>query len=566
MTNAGSSAAQPLRCLLVEDSEADALFLLDALQQGGYETMHHRVETRDDMRVALRDREWDVIFSDYMMPLFDAPSAYQVFQESKLEIPFIIVSGELGEDTAVEALKLGADDYVLKHNLKRLIPTLERAFKDWEERRRARRAERALQQSEDRFRLMIEQVLDYAIFMLDPSGRVTTWNAGAKNIHGYAAGGIISQPFSVFYSAEDLDAGRPEILLAQAREQGRIVDEGWCLRKDGSRFWAQVTLTATRNEKGDLRGYTQITHDLTERREAEGQRHQMENKLRQAQKLEAIGQLAAGIAHEINTPIQYAEHNLRFLQESFTALKQLLDYYQILLISAETGKVQPEVIKEVRSLLDKVEGGQLVGEIPVAIEEALQGTERIAKIVRAMKEFSHPGTGKDKPAPANINQAIESTITVARSEWKYIAEVVTEFDPAMPPVPLFVGEFNQVILNLLVNAAHAISEFVGPNSRAKGTITVSTRREAGWVEVRVCDTGTGIPEDIRHRIFEPFFTTKSVGKGTGQGLALARSVIVERHHGELRFECGPGGGTCFIIRLPLNPPANHPSAVSPKPT
>jgi PAS domain S-box-containing protein len=544
-----------LRCLLVEDSETDALFLIEALRRGDYEPVSERVQTEPDMREALRNREWDVVFSDYVMPAFDAPSAFRVFQASGLEIPFIIVSGEVGEDRAVESLKLGADDYLLKHSLKRLIPVLERALKDAGDRKRAKEAERALLQSEERFRLMVEQVQDYAIFMLDPAGRVTTWNAGAKNIHGYAAGGILGQSYECFYTEEDLAAGKPADLLDQARTKGRIMDEGWRVRKDGSRFWAQVTLTATRDEQGQLRGFTKITHDLTERRQAEEQRQQIELKLRQSQKLEAIGQLAAGIAHEINTPIQYTEHNLHFLQESFGDLKQLLDYHQILLLAAQTGKIPPELIQVVRRLLDQVQGGDLVGEIPVAIEEALQGTQRIAKIVRAMKEFSHPGTGnKDKPAATNLNQAIESTITVARNEWKYVADVVTEFDAAMPPVFMFAGEFNQVILNLLVNAAHAIAEILGKGSRSKGTITVSTLRDNGWAEVRLRDTGAGIPETIRHRIFEPFFTTKGVGKGTGQGLALAHSVIVERHRGELRFETEPGKGTCFIIRLPLNPP------------
>jgi signal transduction histidine kinase len=172
-----------------------------------------------------------------------------------------------------------------------------------------------------------------------------------------------------------------------------------------------------------------------------------------------------------------------------------------------------------------------------------------------MKEFSHPGAGnKEKPAATNLNQAIESTITVARNEWKYVAEMKTEFDPALPPVCLFAGEFNQVILNLLVNAAHAIAEVSSAGGRKKGTITIGTHRDRDWVEVRVRDTGAGIPPDIRHRIFEPFFTTKGIGKGTGQGLAMARSVIVERHQGELRFETESGQGTCFIVRLPINPP------------
>ncbi len=544
-----------LRCLLVEDCESDATLLIESLRKGDYEPVFKRVQCESEMRAALPEGEWDIVFSDYVMPSFDAPSAFRVFQESGMEIPFIIVSGEIGEDRAVESLKFGANDYLLKHNLQRLIPVVERALKDAEDCKRARQAERALQQSEERFRLMVEQVLDHAIVMLDPDGRVATWNAGAKHIHGYSAVEIVGQPFLLFHTPETIASGKPAGLLDQARTKGHVSDEGWRVRKDGSRFWAQVTLTATRDEQGQLRGFTKITHDLTERRQAEEERRVIESKLRQSQKLEAIGQLAAGIAHEINTPIQYTEHNLRFLQESFADLKQLLDHHQILLLAAEIGKIPPGMIQEVRKSLDRVEGGYLIGEIPKAIEEALEGTGRIAKIVRAMKEFSHPGAGnKEKPAATNLNQAIESTITVARNEWKYVAEMKTEFDPALPPVCLFAGEFNQVILNLLVNAAHAIAEVSSAGGRKKGTITIGTHRDRDWVEVRVRDTGAGIPPDIRHRIFEPFFTTKGIGKGTGQGLAMARSVIVERHHGELRFETEPGQGTCFIIRLPINPP------------
>src|ERR1700744_1632421 len=173
-----------LRCLLVEDCETDALLLLESLRKGDYEPVHQRVQTEPDMRAALQNAKWDIVFSDYVMPEFDAPSAFRVFQASGIEIPFIIVSGEIGEDRAVESLKLGADDYLLKHNLPRLIPAMERALKDVEDCKRARQAERALQQSEERLRLMVEQVLDYAIFMLDPDGRVATWNVGAKHIHG----------------------------------------------------------------------------------------------------------------------------------------------------------------------------------------------------------------------------------------------------------------------------------------------------------------------------------------------------------------------------------------------
>jgi signal transduction histidine kinase len=166
-----------------------------------------------------------------------------------------------------------------------------------------------------------------------------------------------------------------------------------------------------------------------------------------------------------------------------------------------------------------------------------------------MKEFSHPGS-KEK-TPTNIQRGIESTITVARNEWKYVAEMVTAFDPELPPVPCSIGDLNQVVLNLIVNAAHAIAEKLGAGSAAKGRITIATRRDGDWAEIRVGDTGSGIPVEIRERVFDPFFTTKGVGKGTGQGLAIAHSVVVDMHGGTLALESEVGAGTTFIIRLPL---------------
>jgi signal transduction histidine kinase len=190
----------------------------------------------------------------------------------------------------------------------------------------------------------------------------------------------------------------------------------------------------------------------------------------------------------------------------------------------------------------------LRNEIPKAIEHLLEGVAQVARIVRAMKEFSHPGPVEK--APVNINRAIESTILVCKSEWKYVAGLTTDFDPELPPVPCVASEFNQVILNLIVNAAHAIGDVVR-DSNQKGSIRISTRRDDGWVEVRVSDTGAGIPEDIRTKIFTPFFTTKEVGKGTGQGLAISHSVIVRKHQGTIHFESEVGVGTTFVIRLPL---------------
>jgi signal transduction histidine kinase len=290
-----------------------------------------------------------------------------------------------------------------------------------------------------------------------------------------------------------------------------------------------------------------------ERNQAEETRKLMEIQLRGAQKLESIGQLAAGIAHEINTPTQYIGDNVRFLEASFGDLKETHQQYEKLLLAAKNEAVSAELVAETEACVRKADPGFLMAEIPRAIQQTLEGVDRVAKIVRAMKDFSHPGT--EEKTPVNLNHALETTLTVARNEWKYVARIETDFDPDLPLVPCLPGEFNQVILNLVVNAAHAIGDVSGGDGRGKGLITASTRLCGDWVEVRIRDTGSGIPEKIRHKIFDPFFTTKPVGKGTGQGLAMAHTAIVDRHQGTLTFETEVGVGTVFIIRLPLNPVA-----------
>ena len=286
-----------------------------------------------------------------------------------------------------------------------------------------------------------------------------------------------------------------------------------------------------------------------QRNQAEAERNQMETQLRHAQKMESIGQLAAGIAHEINTPTQYIGDNVRFLQSSFDDLKLAHEQYGRLLQAAKNNALTPEITSETEAAIQRSDVEFLLGEIPNAIQQTLEGVDRVTRIVRAMRDFSHPGTGEK--TPVDLNRALETTLTVARAEWKYVATVVTEFDSKLPPVPCLPGELSQVFLNLIVNAAHAITDMVAEDGREKGVITVSTHAGGDWAEIRIRDTGSGIPEKIQHQIFDPFFTTKPVGKGTGQGLAIAHSVVVEQHGGTLTFETEPGKGTVFLIRLPF---------------
>jgi len=228
---------------------------------------------------------------------------------------------------------------------------------------------------------------------------------------------------------------------------------------------------------------------------------------------------------------------------------EFLDFCGTVQAKCATDSLSPQHRQRFRELYQNCDLEYLLEHIPKAIDLCLEGVKRVAKIVRGFKEFSHPGS--EEKRAINLNRAIETTISVATHEWKYCADLVTAFDDDLPLVPCLVGEFNQVMLNLIVNSAHAIGSAVEQNGAGKGIITISTRREGEWARIAVADTGAGIPVEIRSRVFEPFFTTKEVGKGTGQGLALAHAAIVNRHQGQLWFESELGQGTTFFIRLPL---------------
>jgi two-component system NtrC family sensor kinase len=320
-------------------------------------------------------------------------------------------------------------------------------------------------------------------------------------------------------------------------------------RRDGEDFPAEVSLTAF--WLGDCRVVQATVRDLTAQKKVEKEKQLMDMHLRQSQKLESIGQLAAGIAHEINTPTQYVGDNTRFLKDAFNGIFSVLRNQEKLLAAAKQSALTPESFAQNDALIIASDLEYLCKQVPQAISETLEGIDRVSKIVGAMKEFSHPG-GREKSL-ADLNQAIVSTVTVARNEWKYVADLTTSLEPNLPLIPCFLGEFNQVILNLVVNAAHAIEDVIKKQPGTKGRITIHTRRDGDQVEVRVSDTGTGIPAAHRQKVFEPFFTTKGVGKGTGQGLSIVYSNIVKRHGGTVSFETETDRGTTFIIRLPVHP-------------
>jgi PAS domain S-box-containing protein len=380
-----------------------------------------------------------------------------------------------------------------------------------------------------------------AIVTVTSEGDITSWNKGAEHIFGIAEAEVRGTPLGPFLTAASLESYRDELRAPQASAapgNGKLI-ELTGRRRDGTEFPLELTLATWSTKEGAF--FTSLMRDTSARRMLEAQ-------LAQAQKLESIGHLAAGVAHEINTPIQYVSDNTRFLDESFRNLDRVLRSYETLATAAETSGLLPEQVQLVRQTENDADLEYLHEEIPRAIQQSGEGVERVATIVRAMKEFSHPGSAEMKAI--DLNHAIESTLTVSRNEWKYVADAVTEFDPNLPAVRCLPAEFNQAILNLVVNAAHAIADLPGRGAN-KGRITIRTRRDGAWAEIRICDTGTGIPEAVRSRIFTPFFTTKEMGRGTGQGLAIAHTVVVTKHGGTLSFQTEEGCGTTFIVRLPI---------------
>jgi PAS domain S-box-containing protein len=396
-----------------------------------------------------------------------------------------------------------------------------------------------LQDARARERTLLESMVE-GVLSVDGGAVIESANSAAKRMFGLD-GQIEGRP---------LDTLLPQVLdLAGGHAGGRPPNNGLfdakCVetmarRDDGAEF--PVEFSASAYDADGQRFFSIIIRDVSQRKQAEQQ-------LRQSQKLESIGQLAAGIAHEINTPTQYLSDNVRFLRDSFGQLAGLLQLQQRLIGEASSRALAPEEGERHQSACADADLDFLLEETPRSIEESLEGLDRIASIVRSLKEFSHPDG--DEMSSADLNRAIASTITVARNEWKYVAEVETDFDPGLPPVKCRLGDLNQVFLNLIINAAQAIGG-AGEALGRKGVIRVRTSYEDDWVEVRVEDNGPGIPAQIRDRIFDPFFTTKDVGTGTGQGLAIAHSIIGSKHGGTIRVESEPGQGAAFIVRLPLD--------------
>lgn len=383
------------------------------------------------------------------------------------------------------------------------------------------------------------------IITLDANGLIETLNRSVERIFGYRADEIIGCNFKNLILENS--CLHPAMLQSVAEPlDSPWLEEGWhelvgrTVRGDE----IYIELVSSKVTVDDRDFFTAIIRDVTRRK-------QLETQLAHSQKMESVGQLAAGIAHEINTPIQYVGDNVRFLDDAFQNIQRLLDCYKQLSSAVGNKNDTSAILEQIEAIELEADVDFLCEEVPEAIKQSLDGALRVAKIVRAMKEFSHPGG--DEKQVIDLNRAIDSTLTVSKNEWKYIAEMKTNFDEALPLVACFPSDLNQAVLNIIVNSAHAIEAKAKSDPQAMGNfISISTRRNNDLVEIQIEDTGTGIPEHLINRIFDPFFTTKEVGKGTGQGLAIVYSVIVDKHGGSIDVDSTLGVGTKFFLRLPLS--------------
>ena len=411
------------------------------------------------------------------------------------------------------------------------------------------RSQEILLRSEDRLNLALE------------AARMGTWEldlvAGTiwrsrlhDHIFGYDAP-LADWSLEVFFKhVVPEDREMIQCKIANPSETGVVQSECRILRaSDGELRWINLEGKIYRDEQNKAVRMMGIVVDITEEKQAEQERQLSEAQSSLSQKLESVGRLASGVAHEINTPMQFITDNTQFLKRSMTSLIDVLAAYRAVNGSVAAGQKPDEALALARTAEETNELEYLLGEIPRTFDETMSGLQRVTHIIKSLKEFSHPNT--TAKSPADLNKAINTTIAVSRHEWKYVAEIVTELDPDLPMIPVCIDEMNQVMLNLIVNAAHAIGDALKQRGEAKGVITLRTKQEGNSVLVEVQDNGTGIPESAQSHIFEPFFTTKGVGKGTGQGLAIIRTIVVKNHGGTISFTTAPGKGTVFHIHLPM---------------
>ncbi|OIQ44950.1 MAG: histidine kinase [Gammaproteobacteria bacterium MedPE] len=403
---------------------------------------------------------------------------------------------------------------------------------------RLNKAKITIEENAIREKSIVEQMAD-GLLTMNASGVIESANSAANSMFGREGNSLVGLQFNSLMNDTELDKTLDEEQLSDYLNN-TVVTKG--IKKDGTNFpieinFSKILVTSLQQEL-----FNCVVRDIS-------QRVLMEGQLRQSQKLESMGQLSAGIAHEINTPTQYVSDNIMFLNTAFENCLKIIEKAQVLTNKQHTEITQQE-LEDIHTIFVENDIDFIISEIPLAVTQSIEGLQRVKKIIGAMKSFSHSNQGE--MSRVNIVEAIESTIIISRSEWRYIAELKTQYAEELPYIKCLRDEFNQVILNFIVNAAHAIEEKYSNDSAELGQIYIEVSSEDDSITIIIKDDGIGMSSDVKEKIFSPFYTTKGVGKGTGQGLSLAYSVIVEKHKGSITVTSEPMMGTTFNIMLPVS--------------
>ncbi len=655
-----------LRVLIIEDNEQDALLIREALAAEGYEPVERVIQIECELRQALAQGEWDIILSDHHLPSFDSLAAMAVLTEAGLDIPFIIVSGTIGEETAVRVMRAGASDVVPKGQISRLGPAVARELSQAALRKEGKLVETELKlfrtlmdhstdmievvdgdtgrlldvnrslctnlgysrdellqmtvpeldptvdaanflhnvdslrktgslvwegvhrrkdgstfpvevnighvlhgreylvavvrditerKEAERTLTMLQKAIERSgdmIFMTDTAGIITFVNPQFSKVYGYSAEEIVGKATPRVLKGGEIPAEEYAVLW-DAILSGQTASREFVNKaKDGRLLRVEASVNPIVDEQGGVTGFLAVQRDITERRKNEEELRrshaeledalermkQMQNVLVQSEKLASVGQLTAGIAHEINNPLSYISSNINLFEEYFSDVCSLLDDWKAL--GARFQSTNGDTLAGVREREREIDLPYVKEDFVTLIRHTREGAGRIKSIVDKLRGFVHVAGGE--ASNAAVNEMIEDTLVMVHNELKYTAQVVKEFGD-IPPLRCNPGEIKQVLINLLVNAGHAIRE--------RGTVTIRTRVESGAAVIDIADTGEGILPEHLNRIFDPFFTTKPVGKGTGLGLWLSNSIVA-KHNGTLSVVSERGKGSTFSIRLPLN--------------
>ena len=525
------------KILVVDDNESFLLLTSRILKEPG-RTILTANSGKSAIDIVEKESDLSLILMDIQMPGMDGFETVKKIKEiEKLkDVPVIFITGFYkSEEYVNQGYKIGAYDYIQKpfetHELKNKV----NVFLTIQHQRIQ------INRQAEQLRILLLSITD-GVIKLSKSGTILFANKSAEEILALDEEKIIGQQLNDVLKS--YDANNKPIILNLSEWINETNPSGkrqlTIHTNDGKRKIISIGASEIKDSTGLADDSVIVFSDVTEIVKAQNQKAL-------SQKMESVGQLASGIAHEINTPMQFLGDNTFFVNDGFSSLLKYINSIEELTKKASTEN--QKLITELNNLKKELDIEFLIKEIPVAIERTQNGIQRVTKIVLAMKNFAHPSS-KQK-ALSNINQGVDVTVIISKNEWKYVAELETKLDPNLPLIHCTIDEINQVILIMIVNAANAIEEAIDKATGKQGKITIETKSDKDFVYIIMQDTGKGIPHEIQSRIFDPFFTTKEVGKGTGQGLAIAHDIIVNKHGGEILLESEVGKGTTFTLKLPL---------------